>query len=112
MGFAVNVVAPNVMTTGLSVWVLSPMFCFAAAEPVLDIPVALRTVNPPPVSPVLVAVKVVEVADPIKEFLMEIAKYPVVPPPVDETIFVYAPLPSELLSVIRLSSAPANPDPP
>ena len=113
IGFVVKVAAAKVITTGLSVWVLSPTFFNAALLPVLVIPDTASTVKPLPVAPVISSVKTVDVPEPIKLLRIEIQRAPAVPPPVERgfaPICVYVPLPSELLSVIASVSPDAQPD--
>lgn len=83
-GLFVLVVEPNVIVGGFSVCVDSPTgVCFTALDPVRVMPENRSTVRPPPVSPVLVAVKVVEDALPISEFRMDTHNAQAVPPPVE-----------------------------
>ena len=76
-------VAVNVIVGGFSVAVLSPMYCRIAVAPVRVMPENRSTVSPPPVSPVLVAVTMVLVAELISALRTEIHIAIAVPPPVD-----------------------------
>src|SRR3990167_7412029 len=107
---AVSAAAGKTQVGGFSVWLSSSANCFEADDPARDMPVTYRTVSPPPVSPVIVAVKVVEVAEPTLLLRIQMSSIPVVPPPRARAMRVYAPRPSELLSATEMLSPPAIPD--